>query len=1029
MIILAAIIVILRYFVNFTMDKELKLTAEQSKVLKSDVPIKRVIACAGSGKTWVITKNIIEIINQGLCHPSQILALTFTRNAAENMRSRIRDHTSGNDFEDINIYTFNSFGYEIIKENSFQFSLGKDIKVLSSAESWQLIYKLFREHEFEHINLKKSPGKVVQDIISYIDSLKNNLITAQNLEHYIQHHYQYLQNYSSSALFREEKEAVKVQRELASIYRLYEEMKKESNSIDYQDQVYLPYFLLTEKDDIRESYRNRYSYIFVDEFQDTNIAQAYFLALLKSPTNKMVVVGDDDQGIYSFRGACVENILNFDHWEQFRQHRVKDFYLTTNFRSGSNIISALNQVISANQNRFEKFLSPAEGAESSEVLFFHKPNHQQEAAGMAELISQLNHRGVRLKDMAILNRRKQFDTIIRGLENKGIKYEIIGSKSFYFEPEILFLLSWLYLAYDQFDEANLLYILKSDRFKIGDRDIFFLKRDPGRGNAVNLLSGILNRTYNEYVSSQAKARLDDFIDQLNFYIQSSYRLRLKELVSLVYQHSGLKDHLRSGFGSYHRHKIKNVENLIKIASDFEDEVPDSDIRAFNTYLSQVAKTDYEGQESVDLSSEDSVKIMSIHAAKGLEFEVIFLPMLWANDYKGRNSNSQYLLPSSLRKDNKIWSKKEKFSSQQKFNDCLKEINNEEERRIFYVACSRAKKLLVLSHSQYQDQYDQEKNKSNKKIVPFFKEIARFDQLKVLDEPSLDFLKDQNWGQDYSIADSNWLNFLPPRKRPAPVVLNLETANKYLLDQANRAAKAGLKWMPENQLTKDQAQYQEVFSLTALLDYQTCPALYRYKYIWGLPEKISQSIEKGQKVHEWLEKLTRARYMWPEMELDLEKLKMDETIKSYLANYLGSPLFDLGGIENIWLEQLIYIKVGEFAVTAKLDRLDQLPGGKYRIIDYKAAEYKPKKIAENYQRQLAAYALACSDIGETDIGNIEGWLFFLENNYRHRIAFTSTDGSNIRNLLLKTITSINSGNFSVNKSGLCRYCQYKRFCQP
>lgn len=1010
------------------MGKTIELTDEQASVINSQCGIKRVIACAGSGKTWVITKSIIDTINRGKCSPSRILALTFTRNAAENMRTRIRDNTESADFDDINIYTFNSFGNEIVKENSFQFTLGRDFRVLTSAETWQLIYQIFKQHEFEYLDIKKSPGKAVQDIMSYIDSLKNNLITPDELKHYTENNSSFIKDYKSSALLREEKEAVKVQKDLAFIYSKYEQLKKDNNCIDYQDQVYLPYFLFKENKSIREKYKKRYSYIFIDEFQDTNIAQAYFLAMLNGPDNKMTVVGDDDQGIYSFRGACVENILNFHLWDLFKQCRVKDFYLTVNFRSGQNIISALNKVIAANETRFEKQLKPAEDAGQSEVGFFYQESHQQEASTMASLISRLNQQGVRLKDMAILNRRKQFDTIIRQLEKMDIRYEIIGSKSFYFEKEILFLLSWVRLVYDVFDQVSLLYILKSDKYKLGDRDIFFLKREPDQGRTVSLLAGVQNSSENTHVSNQAKSRLAGFLQELNFYLQKSSLLKLKELVSLIYQHSGLQNHLKSNFGSSYKKKINNVETLIKIASDFEDDFSGNNLSAFNTYLSQVAKTDYEGPDSIEFGSEDSVKIMSIHAAKGLEFEVVFLPMLWANDYKQKSSNSKFVLPSSLRKDSRIWQKKGKFGSQAKFKQELKKIREEEERRIFYVACSRAKKLLVLSHSQYRDRYDMENEKSKKKIVPFFKDLSDFGNLKVLNQAGSDYLQDLIPGQAFKVEDSGIFKFLAGKKKISYPQIDFKKANQYIMTRAGKNKKTEVH-PPEGKIrTKKKTINQNVFSLTSILDYLKCPAMYRYKYVMSLPEPLNKSIKTGQKVHKLLEKAALAKLSLPKIgQQELIKLTTDKDIQNYLGFYARSPFFNVDQVERVWLEQLIYLKLSENIVTSKVDRLDKLDGENYRIIDYKVAECRNSKMNISYMRQLAAYALACSEIWSVSIDRIECFLFFLKNNHKQSICFTPGHIKEIKQSFLEAISGIKSGNFSANKTQACSYCSYSRFC--
>jgi len=1020
---------ILKYCVKDFMDKTIKLAEEQLAVIGSKADIKRVIACAGSGKTRVITRGIIDLLQQCLCRPPEVLALTFTRNAADNMRVRIRECITDDELYQIDIYTFNSFGNQIIKENSLQLSLGKDFRVLSSAEAWQIIYDIFKNFEFKYLDIGKTPGKAVQDILSYIDTLKNNLITPRELENYVEHHFDYLKDYKSSALLREEKQAISLQQELCFIYRQYQKLKEQNNCIDYQDQVYLPYFLLKNNRAVRERYTKKYRYIFVDEFQDTNMAQAYLLALLNGPDTSITVVGDDDQGIYSFRGACVENILNFHRWEEFKDSRVSDFYLTTNFRSGKNIIEVINSVISSNKNRFDKILKPAPESPQSEAVFFYQPTHEQEGERIAFLIKELKKQGIRLKDIAILSRRKKFDTITRYLEKNGLKYEIVGSKSFYFEKEVLFIISWLYVIYDLYDEVNLFYLLKSDKYKICDRDLFFIKRNFKDGKPISLIEGIENSTCNPYLSQEAKNRLSGFLTELKYYIKKSYGLRLKELVSLIYEHSGLRDELKSSFDAGCKKKIKNIETLIKITNDFEETFRESNLESFNTYLKEVAKTDFEGPESPDISREDSVKVMSIHAAKGLEFDVVFLPMLWKNDYFGKSDSAKYNVPAELRKDNEIWKRKKEFKSKKEFKNRLKDLKTEEERRIFYVACSRAKKLLVLSHSDYQDHYDLAEEKSLKEMVPFFEDALASKKLKILDEGSLKYIESRGYDCKHrQVVSGDFHKFLKGRKKIDIQDIDWDKANGFLLKDASKAKAAGKK-TEKLLVPKGFKKSQNVFSLTSLLTYMECPALYKWRYINYVPQQYSQSLRTGDQVHSLIETITRIKMMHKHLTTDtlLASIKQEE-LKPYVKAYMQSDFFNLSEVGDIWLEQLVYHKLDGYIITSKIDRLDYLNSGKYRIIDYKVSK-KPVKENQAHINQLKAYTIACSDVYGCDIREINACLFYVENASVSEYNFSPQVIEDFKDALLSSIEGINSASFNQKRSKSCACCSYRDFCMP
>ncbi|MCK5567001.1 MAG: UvrD-helicase domain-containing protein, partial [Actinomycetia bacterium] len=246
-------------------------TKQQTEIIKSEAPVKRVIACAGSGKTWVLTNSIAAILNEKKCTPDKILAVTFTRNAAENMRLRIGERLKGlEDISNMDIHTFNSFGNDIIYDNSFELGLGKDFRLISGSQSWQILYEILKDLSFSHIRIGKAPAVFLQNTLGFIQNLKNNLISPEDFYKYISEHEKILASYKSRALSSEEEGIIGASSELFEIYLNYERIKSNRNTIDYQDQVFMPYFLLSRRKALQERYRSKYKYIFIDEFQDTN---------------------------------------------------------------------------------------------------------------------------------------------------------------------------------------------------------------------------------------------------------------------------------------------------------------------------------------------------------------------------------------------------------------------------------------------------------------------------------------------------------------------------------------------------------------------------------------------------------------------------------------------------------------------------------------------------------------------------------------------------------------------------------------
>lgn len=1044
------------------MVKKINVTTEQLNIINSGADVKRVIACAGSGKTWVITNSIIKILNDGICSPDRVLALTFTRNAAENMRIRIRENIEKEiDFENIDIFTFNSFGNEIITENSFELGLGKDFKIISGSQSWQILYKIFTELDLRYLKAGKRIGQFVQDLLNYIENLKNNLISSNEFEEYISNYEKILSCYKSKALRAEEEKLIESQKELFNIYLRYEKRKIDSNCIDYSDQVFMPYFLLLGKKSIRAKYQQKYKYIFVDEFQDTNIAQAYLLSLLSSKgQNKLMVVGDDDQGIYSFRGACVGNILDFHKWDKFRDYGVSDFYLTTNFRSGINIITTVNNIISSNKERFKKKLKPWDNKKDSEVVFYSKETHREETTEISKIIKYLAARGIKFREMAILARRKRFERITKELEAKGIKYELTGGKNFFFEPEILFIISWLKIIQDINDEISMIYLLKSRKYKICDRDIYFIKKNwKSSKNIMSMTSGMMNFKKNPCISKAAKKRLESFLESLRLYIGRSRELELKELISLIIEDSGIMNELKSRFGAVARKKIKNIENLIRIASDFEQSYLESNLESFITYLKDVAKTDYEDPEAVELSGENSVKVMSIHAAKGLEFEVVFLPMLWKNDYLDRVSDNGFTVPSELRRGSRVWKEKKDFKSAGDFKQALKNIKFEEERRIFYVACSRAKKFLILSYSKYEDNIVAGRGDVKpKEIIPFFNDIIGKDnKLRIINQEGLDFVK-SNYKRELSSGNESYKNvfgFIRPlkkRKRRIEIFSEKEweksqkilikkiLATDDILKEENSGILKIVSGMSSSLVPNTNMENIKVsngfFPLTQILDYMSCPLLYKWKYIYQIPEKTSKELARGEKIHKYIENVTLTGFSNGKITKDkiIERFK-DGEVRKYIKVFLDSSFWEPFEVKSMMLEQLFYWKVNDYFIVGKLDRVDICKDNKVKIIDYKVSRYLKNKNdgSQNqpeslHQLQLKAYIGALSEICKKPVKNIAGFLLYLKDGFELSLCPGNNEVEESKQIILSSIDNITKGNFKGTFKDACRKnCSYYAFC--
>jgi DNA helicase II / ATP-dependent DNA helicase PcrA len=1108
--------------VNIKINKEIKTTLQQDEILSSSYGIKRVIACAGSGKTFVLTRSIVEVLKKGLCIPEEILAITFTKNAAENMRIRIRQQLDKKiDFNSLNIYTFNSFGNLIISENSFLLGLGSEYRLINISKSWQILYSIAKNIQFKNIAAPKDTARFLNELLRYINDLKSNLISADELKNYCNKREEILREFSSAALCRQELEILKYQEDLAAVYEKYEEIKDGSNLIDYHDHVFKPYMLFLKNKTAMNRYRNRYKYIFIDEFQDTDVAQAYLVSMIYDPSySSLAIVGDDDQGIYSFRGACVENILNFDKWSCFKDQEFKNFYLTTNFRSGANIVKSIGGLIGCNDYRFVKKLEPESEDKHSEVFFSSYLNHESESEDIAENIKTLLSSGFKLKDIAILSRRKNFNLITEAMEKNGLKYELISSRGFFYEPEILFLVSWLMIIEDVLNEYHLIYILQSRKYKISDRDIFFLKNSPvfekmeredneknsqqdkySKSGKFFLIDAVYDCNNNKNISPECALRLSKFISELNLYINQAQLLDLSGLINLVFENSGLADELRSGFNKTSKQKIKNVETLIKLSSDFEIHQSESGLESFMLYLKDVAKTEEESPETFEFSKSNSIKIMSIHAAKGLEFKAVFMPGLKKNDYLGKNMSRSFKMPALLRKDKNVYKDIKSFTSQKSFNLELKKLNTEEERRIFYVGCSRAGIYLFLSAS-----CSQQKGLENENIkdtaLPFLKEIVSKGNVICLNASGVSYLKNHFNIDSYTFYSSlkkYFKNLQNKKILPGPpgsqihgkrsnFDLSAEEQRYYekmLLIAADSISAPNLKINSKTSLFKKEypglyegfienftsmplkvkqdlkdlkktlrydnyasfgrrTNIKNIFSLTELIAYLKCPAYYKWRYFYNLPEPENATLSIGLEVHRHIQALTAIRYkeiVSPALinndntteDQYLSNLKNSpgkENIYNLVQNFYKSNIFEFNDASEIIIEQLFYWNVDGCIVSCKTDRLDRIGNNNFRIIDYKTSDSKYAGNQDSYISQLKAYTCGISAIFNAEPQNILNCLIYLKDAALRRIVFPEDELVLFKNMVAIVVKQIKAYKFEASLKDSCKNrCPYFSLCTP
>lgn len=621
---------------------------QQQAAQQIDGPI-MVIAGPGSGKTRVLTYRIAHMIKQGI-DPFHILALTFTNKAAGEMRERITD-LIGNDARSVWMGTFHSVFARILRVEGSRLGYPSNFSIYDTTDSKSLIKRIVKE---ENLNDKLYKPNIVYNRIS---NAKNSLITAV----------EYNQNFNLTAEDESNRRP-----KLGTLYRTYSKRMFESGAMDFDDLILNMYLLLSKHPDMLYKYQHKFKYIMVDEYQDTNYAQYLIIKLLADVFQNITVVGDDAQSIYGFRGANIQNILNFEK----DYPEVKTFKLEQNYRSTKNIVKIANQIITKNKLQLPKEIW-TDNDEGNRTKLIKAASDNDEGRIIADLLFELKLRDhYKNSDCAILYRTNaQSRSFEEALRRQNIPYKIYGGLSFYQRKEIKDFMAYLRLTVNPNDEEALRRVINYPKRGIGATSL----------NKITLIANETNRTLWQIISEaklyKLSARITEAFNDFAIMIKSFQSLVAKNDAYNLAHHIGKATKI---FTELHNDKsveglsrYENLQELLNSISEFRDsnsneQLPEevNDKNNLGAYLQQVSLLTDTNTNNEEL---DTVKLMTIHAAKGLEFKVVFVVGLEEN-----------LFPSML-----------SLNSREDL---------EEERRLFYVACTRAEQQLFLSYANMRYRY-------------------------------------------------------------------------------------------------------------------------------------------------------------------------------------------------------------------------------------------------------------------------------------------------------------------------------------
>ncbi len=944
---------------------------QKNAVIETNGPI-LIIAGAGTGKTAVITRRIAYLIEQKFAKPEEILALTFTEKASEEMDFRVYDLLP-DVFSSISVFTFHAFADSILRDIAYDVGLSPDYKILTQNQQILFLRSHLYNLSLEYFRPVNNPLKFLRDLTTFFSNLKDENITSQSLVLY-------------ASQLEDSTESVKLI-ELANCFSQYEELKRLGNFVDFSDLLYLVRRVFKEQPSILENYQNKYKYILVDEYQDTNLAQNDLVNMLCSKHRNLTVVGDDDQSIYKFRGASISNILSFKK----NYPETKQFVLTKNYRSNQGILDLAYEVIQNNNpDRLEVAAKINKKLEASANISKTKPQIlrgttlSDEVELVTQKIIELNKLGKKYSDIAILSRASSHAIpFIRALENIGIPVQSVGTTSLYQTPEVKNLIFFLKTLANFEDDLSLYHLGVSEYYQVSPEVMIKLAAYT-RNRHIKLFN--LLETISDYddlkISGSEKTKIETIVSDLHKYSITASQKNVAELLYIfLLDHKVFQTYQKSNSPEDIR-KIENISKLFEKLSEFISSTTDpSVINYITTFILLEESGDTSTTATLDQSI-DAVNVLTIHSSKGLEFDSVFIVNLVSDRFPSRSKSQGISIPNELLEDQ---------------NNNSKQSDLQEERRLFYVAVTRAKENLFLT---WAEDYGGARSK----------------------KPS-QFLLESFGKQDLEIV---------------PIKLNsIEKISRFSTSEQ----------LPLMVIQKDKKIVSNLplkLNQDSINSYLTCPLQYRYNYVLKLPKSQTGAMVLGTAVHKSLEAFYRAKKTNTPITckelLDIYKENFSDV--GFFNAKNREELFDKGQkiisdfyqtqkntiFDDLLVEEKFTLSYNGVKITGRFD-LITIDKGITTIMDFKTSQGVDEKKAKervNSSIQLKIYALAFKEKYHHSADEIG--LYFVENN----IYAKRKPDEKLYQKAISDITKVKEGILSENfipkpDKFSCTNCPFNKIC--
>jgi DNA helicase II / ATP-dependent DNA helicase PcrA len=1054
-------------------------TEEQWRAITWPLEPYVLVAGAGSGKTSVMAARVVYLALVALGRlpadhasvlPGNVLCLTFTNKATENLQQRVRRALAGLDLpdgEEPEITNYHGFAAQLLDRHGVLIGIEPDQRVLTPAQRVELCARVLDRMTFEVVEAQRLPG-VVDRILTLDDQAANHFRSPEEIVEFNEQRLEELKDHRSDRAFGSAKERI----ELARACAVFRQLKRELGVIDFGDQIELALNIVEEHPDVARQYRDRFAAVLLDEYQDTNVAQARLMAGVFGDGHPVTAVGDPDQNIYAWRGASLFNLLEFPN--QFRKAdggQATKLPLYTNFRSGARILEAadilIGQLPAQQRPDPDKRLVPWEENGPGEVHVARISDEVKEAAWVADRIVALHESGAAWSDCAVLCRTSRlFLSLQQAFNERGVPAEILGLAGLLKMPEVVEVLAYARATLDPLASVALGRILLGPRFRVGFKDLALVaslaktksyalrEEDEAEGEAAPFLftEALEHLDEVEGLSEEGRARLEECRQELTA-LRVEARRPVGEFLGEIIRRTGilteLDAHLDVAAAASARRNLAAFLDEVHAFSPVQGELT---LRAFLEYVDAVENLDKQEWSPVQPSEEDSVKVMTIHVAKGLEFDHVFVPglakgLLPNTTIQHNPAERGRSMDFELRGDASYLPRYEGNLSA--FKKDLKQQEEYEERRTAYVAMTRARRTLHVTGAHWYAE-----NMRAKEAGPFLRELkdwvmetkhATWDPGADIDEennpilgyrerfvrdwpgPALPMASDavfpEGWrhaavaASDSGAVQESLLDALDERQRLALDRLTNDRRGLALhLKEREAAEGAGREVIPPQSV-----------SVGGVIDYSRCPKRFYWTSVRPLPRFSGPAARIGTEIHRWIERRSSGQGQLLELDdapdLTSEELadrpgKVDRLRQAFLASRFAGkvPLF---------AERAFLLRMEGFAVSGRIDAVfGESVEAPWEIVDWKTGR-RPAADDPLAGLQLELYGLACIEVWGKRAEDLTLTYLYLAGG--EEVSHPMGDPDEVRARVSESLRSIGAGAFDPIPGAWCHHCDFLSFC--